>query len=184
MIEVEIRAHIDNLPKLKKNLREINARLISKKQQTDRIFGRDDFLDANKMVIEGGFIARIRTNDNKSILEFKEIRRNGIALELSSALHDIDAGCKFLQKLGFREAFTVSKKRTSYRYKDVIICLDAVDQLGDFIEIEKTVSKSALTKQARQECIQLLNEIMPNAKLETRKYGDLIQEMMNKKIQK
>jgi len=35
-------------------------------------------------------------------------------------------------------------------------------------------------KQARKDCVDLLEEISPGSEIEDRKYGDLMQELINK----
>ncbi len=39
--------------------------------------------------------------------------------------------------LGYHKAISVYKNRTKAKYKDMEICLDEVDHLGSFIEVEK-----------------------------------------------
>lgn len=180
MIEVEIRARIDNIEEIKNKLTEIDAEFIKTEKQIDRVFGHSQFLDSNNFVIEGGLSARIRQVDNKVSLDFKEILRKSGGIEISSGLASVDAGLRFLKKLKFEEAFTVSKSRENYSYKNLIICLDDVEFLGKFIEIEKTVELSEDKGKAREECLALLNKIGPNLKIENRKYGDLMQEIINK----
>jgi len=174
MIEVEIRARIKNGEEIKNELEKIGAKFIKIEKQTDRIFGHPMFLDSEKMIIEGGFSARIRKVGDKKLLEFKEISRKSGGIEIKSELSDINIGLKFLDKLGFEEAFTVSKLRELYSYNDFTICLDNVDQLGDFIEIEKLINFSGDKEKARKECENLLGVLSPDSKIEDKKYGDLM----------
>jgi adenylate cyclase, class 2 len=185
MIEVEIRARVENFDQIKNKLKEIKAKHKKTVRLVDRIFGHPMFLDSKKMIIEGGIVPRIRSVDNKNTLEFKEIRRKGAGIELESELGDVNLGIEFLEKLGFNEAFTIDKERESYKYKDFIIDLDSVDQLGSFIEIEKIVKTTVEKELAREECVNLLGKLSPESKIENRKYGDLMQELINKeKIKK
>jgi len=180
MTEVEIRAKIDNVEEIKKKLEELGAKFFKFEKQVDRVFGHSMFMDDDNMLIEGGLSARIREVDNKKALEFKEIVRQGAGIEISSELDDVETGLKFFEKLKFKEAFTVSKSRESYSYKDFTICLDKVDQLGNFIEVEKMITFSNDKESARKECLDLLNILSPNSEVEHRKYGDLMQEIINK----
>lgn len=133
MKEVEIRARVNSFEKIKTKLKEVGAKLIETKNQVDRVFGHEMFLDDKRLVIEGGLSARIRQTDNSMSLEFKEIVRMGGGLEIESKLNEVEDGLKFLKKLNFKEAFTVTKFREIYKYKDFEICLDKVEKLGDFI---------------------------------------------------
>lgn len=179
MIEVEIRARVKDFNYIKEKLKNENARFLKDEIQEDIIFGHDSFLDENKMVVEGGFIARIRTIDENISLEFKEIRRNSGGIEISSKLSNKEQGIILLNKLNFKEAFTVLKTRETYSYDDFIVCLDGVKDLGNFIEIEKNIQEKTEKEKVRKECIALLNKIDKNLIIENKKYGDLIQEKKN-----
>jgi predicted adenylyl cyclase CyaB len=45
-----------------------------------------------------------------------------------------------LNKLDFEEAFVITKNRTEFKYKNFEICLDEVESLGNFVEIEYVMS--------------------------------------------
>ncbi len=180
MIEVEIRAKINNLNEIKENLENLGAKFLKKEKQVDKIFGHPMFLDSENMIIEKGIVPRIRQKAEKIILEFKEICRDGAGFEIKSSLTDIPLGVKFLEKLGFKEAFTVSKEREEYSFGDLNICLDFVEGLGNFIEIEKMISSPDKKEEAKKECLDLSFKIAPDLELEPKKYGDLIQEKINK----
>lgn len=180
MIEVEIRARIEDVEKIKNELKNIGAKFIKVEKQIDRIFGHPMFLDEDKMITEGGLSVRIREVGDKKTLEFKEILRTGGGIEIKSELSSVDVGLKFLNKLEFKEAFTISKSREIYSYKNFTVCLDKVDRIGEFIEIEKMVEIFENVNKAREECVKLLKILFPNFQIENRKYGDLMQEILNK----
>jgi adenylate cyclase, class 2 len=172
MIEIEIKAKVDNFESIKKQLKKLKAKFVKTEKMADHIFGRDKDLDKEHKMLEGTFIARIREKNNKKFLEFKEVNRRGPCMEFNSDLANLESGLNFLNKLDFKKAFTVSKIREIYKYLDFEICLDDVDQLGLFIEIEHS--------QSMQDCQNLLKIIAPDAVIENKKYGDLMQELINK----
>ncbi len=181
MIEVEIRARIKDINLLKKNLQEIGAKFEKTKKLVDKIYGRPQDLDGENKLIEGALCPRIREKDGKSNVEFKEISRQGGGIEISAPLINMDFGIKFLENLGFNEAFTIAKIRDCYDYQDFEIDIDQVEQLGDFVEIEKNVANEDQIKQARQDCVELLEKLAPGAEIVDQKYGDLMQDIINKK---
>ncbi len=63
------------------------------------------------------------------------------------------------------------------------ICLDKVKELRKFIEIEKMISidNEKEKQKAKQECLDLLNYLSPNSMITNKKYGNLIQEIMNER---
>ena len=180
MIEVEIRAKVQDFEPVKRQLKSLKAEFLKIEKQVDHIFGRDKDLDGEHKIIEGRFVARIRERNDEISVEFKEIRRTGAGLEFSSPLSSLEAGLNFLGKLDFKKAFTVSKLREIYRYQDFEICLDNVDRLGLFLEIEHSDREDNDKTGALKECQSLLNSIAPEAIFEPKKYGDLMQEVINK----
>jgi adenylate cyclase class 2 len=181
MIEVEVKARPKDFNSIKQRLNRIGAKFVRNEKQTDRIFGNDMFLDDEHKVIEGGILARIRSINNNKTLEFKEVVRRGGGIEIKSNLADINMGLNLLRKLKFDEAFSVSKLREKYSHKDLTICLDSVTGLGRFIEIEKMIENDGDKDRARRECLDLLKLLAPDSEIEERKYGDLIQEQINKR---
>jgi adenylate cyclase, class 2 len=180
MIEVEIRARVPNLELIKGTLNKLKAEYIRTEKQADYIFGRVKDLDEEHKIIEGCFSARIREKGDKRSVEFKEIKRTGAGMEFSSSLASLESGLNFLEKLNFKEAFTISKIREIYKYQDFEICLDNVEKLGFFIEIEHPCKDDGDKTEALAECQNLLKMIAPEAVIEPKKYGDLMQEVINK----
>jgi len=181
VIEVEIRSRIKNIDFLRESLKKTGASFIENKKQIDKVFGSPIFLDENTKVIEGGLSARIRQVDDKIQLEFKEIVREGGGLEVEAGLDRMEDGISFLNKLNFTEAFTISKTREIYSYKDFLISVDRVDGLGDFIEVEKMVQNQGEISKARGECLGLLKQLAPDFEIVNEKYGDLMQNIINNK---
>jgi len=180
MIEVEIRAKVQDVAIIKKRLEEIGGRFLKKEKTADYIFGRAKDLDQEHKIIDGRFSARIRQKNDKISIEFKEIKRAGAGMEFSSPVSSAEAGLNFLEKLDFEKAFTVSKIRETYEYQGFEICLDEVEVLGCFIEIEHPCKEDNDKTEALKECKNLLSSIAPGAILEPKKYGDLMQEIINK----
>jgi len=180
MIEVEVRARVDSLDDVRKILDNMGATLVKSSTQVDKVFGLDKFLDSECKVFEGGISARIREDDGRIKVQFKEISRTkGAGLELSSEVGDMSLAVEFLEKLDFKECFTVRKKREKYSYDGFVICLDDVELLGTFIEVEKMVDSSDLKEKTKEDCIRLFEKIAPSSVIEERKYGDLMQDIIN-----
>ena len=179
MIEVEIRAKIEDISIIRDKILSLGAKHIKTEKQTDKIFGRPEDLNENHKIIEGHFSARVRQKADRILVEFKEIRRTGAGLEFSSSVPKIEDGTYLLEKLGYEEAFTVSKIRELYKLREFEICLDQVDKLGNYIEIEHPTKDGDQKEKEIKECEGLLFEIDPGAIIEPQKYGDLIQELID-----
>lgn len=181
MIEVEIRAKIKNIDPVRKKILNLGAKHVKTEKQIDKIFGRPEDLDKEHKIIEGHFSARVRQKSNKIFIQLKEIRRAGAGLEFSSSVNKMEDGVYFLQKLNYEEAFTVSKTRELYELDDFEICLDQVNGLGVFIEIEHKVKDNNEKEKLIQKCKDLLFRIDSGAIVEPKKYGDLMQDIINKR---
>jgi len=176
MIEVEIKAKVDDFNDIKQRLKEKGATFIKTSNQTDRLFFISKFLDSENKIVEGGIVARIREDDRK-VLELKEISRAKGGVEIKFDISNVDTIKGFLNKLGFQEGFTMKKNREYFEYKNFEICLDLVEQLGNFIEVERLVTSKSEKDKAKEECLNLLKQLAPDSKIENRKYGDIIQDM-------
>lgn len=157
----------------------MGGQFLKKEKMVDYIFGRAKDLDQERKIIDGHFSARLRQKNDKISVEFKEIRRAGAGMEFSSPVASLEAGLNFLEKLDFAKAFIVAKTRETYEYQEFEICLDEVEQLGLFIEIEHHCKEDNDKSEALKECKDFLNLIAPGAVLEPKKYGDLMQEIIN-----
>lgn len=181
MIEVEIRAKVIDFVPIKESLKSLGFGLVKEVKQIDRIFGHPKFLDKENKIIEGGLVVRIRQVDDKTRLDFKEIARQGGGIEVEANLDNAEEGIKLLKKLDFNEAFVIDKQREAYKYNEFEVALDKVEKLGYFIEIEKMVNSQEEIAKARQDCLDLLAKISPKAQITNEKYGDMMQNIINKK---
>ncbi|MFH1505969.1 MAG: class IV adenylate cyclase, partial [archaeon] len=183
MIEVEVKARVKGFDEIKQALKKKEAKFLGKKRQSDRIFAIPEQLDEQNMMIKGGILGRIREEDGKKELEFKETdRKTGSAAELKFKIDDLAPVERILKKLGFVESrLGAMKTREEYSYKGFNICLDEVERLGTFVEVEKIVEKEADKEKDYQECIDFLKELTPDFEIEERKYGDMLQELVNER---
>jgi len=181
MFEIEIRAKISDLKGIRERIISLGAEAVKTEKQVDSVFGRKVDLDKEHKIIDGHFSARIRQKDNNTALEFKEIKRDGAGIELSCPLSRYEDGINFLDQMGFQEAFTITKNREIFELDNFELSLDQVDKLGDYLEIEHKFYDRAEKEQALAECQELLGKIDPKASIEPRKYGDLMQELINSK---
>ena len=131
------------------------------------------------MIIEGRFSARIRKVNKLIRIDFKEIIRGVGGMEISANISSVKQGQEFLEKIDYEEAFTIVKSRLEYEIDDCTVCLDNIEKLGRFIEIERKIESSHNKELAYKECLRLLRELAPNAVQEKRKYGDLMQDSIN-----
>jgi len=179
MIEVEVKARVNNFDEIKSNLEKQGAKFLKKEFQRDIIFGNPKFADSENKIIEGGVLARIRQKDKYIKIELKEILRGKGGVELKFEIKDIEAAKKFLAKMDFTPAFEIAKNRESYDLNGFRICLDKVEKLGTFVEVEKVIGKEKDKKIVMKECKETLKKITNHFEILLVKYGDLMQDLIN-----
>lgn len=175
MIEVEIRARVNELDEIRAKLEELGAKQVNKVHQLDRTFSHPMFLDENHSIFDGGFSARVRQVDEKVKIDFKEICRDKKhGMQVSAPVSSAEMGVEFLKRMGWEESFTIDKIRETFSLDGFKICLDNIQRIGIFIEIEKEVALRAGADQAREDCKELMKKLSPKSDVMTDYYGDLM----------
>lgn len=134
MIEIEVKASVDDPKHLERSLIEFGATPIGIETQADTYYNAPyrDFGKTDEAL-------RIRVEGCRSVLTYKGPKMDKISKtrkEVQTEIKDIDSMGNILSSLGYVPVATVSKKRKSFRVGDFIISLDEVRDLGHFIEIE------------------------------------------------
>jgi adenylate cyclase class 2 len=137
-IEIEIQVNIEKPEALMDFLRK-NAEFKSERRQVDRYFtpAHRDFT-AVRPVNEW---LRLREADGLFSLNYKNWHRdeNGMSHycdEYEIKIENLETAGKIFNALDFRPVVTVDKIRKAWIYKKYKITLDAVRDVGDFVEIE------------------------------------------------
>lgn len=138
--EIEAKAKISDLEKIKTQLSDLGCVFSIPVEQKDHIYLHHsiEYPDIKKETV----VLRIREMGGTSIMTLK--KRAGTELdniEKEIIIDDPEEGREILEHMGFHEVVKVSKNRIEARYKDMTICLDDVDKLGSFIEVEKMTSE-------------------------------------------
>ncbi len=132
MLEVEVKAKIKNPGNFEKMLKKINAKFLKKEIQEDVYFNHPcrDFAKTDEAL-------RIRKIGNETFLTYKGKRldaetktREEIEIKCGKEISEI------LARLGFKAVANVKKVRKEYLFENLHICVDDVEQLGNFVEIE------------------------------------------------
>ena len=168
MFEVEIKVPAD-VDAVRERLREVGAERVGARRQ------RDDYYDApHRDFAETDEALRVRREtplpdgtDSPPAPETTKITYKGPLLDEGSktrAEHetevaDAEAAGGILSGLGFEPAATVEKRREFWAYDGFTVTLDAVDGLGEFVEIERAVDDEAAIESVRNEALDALDRI-------------------------
>lgn len=64
------------------------------------------------------------------------MQENKACLELESLIEDYESVSRMLEEMGYKQVAIIKKKRMRYALDKMSICIDSVEDLGDFIEVE------------------------------------------------
>ncbi len=136
VIEREVKLKLKNasVDKLKENLLQDGIKFEGEERQVDVYFNSSyrDFRRTDEAL-------RIRETNGNVELTYKGPKistRSKSREEITVKVSDRDSMTKILERLGFRPVATLSKVRYSFSVGKYTICLDKVEGLGDFVEIE------------------------------------------------
>lgn len=161
MIEVEIKILIQNKENIIAKLEELGFVMSSSVEELDRYF------DNEVHQIRGADQAlRVRTVRNllsekeASCITFKGKKLDAISVtreELETTVEDPQTAVKILEALGFSVMPPVVRKyRREYTWNHITACIDVVDGLGDFLELETMVPED----QDRDTALEVLQTLM------------------------
>lgn len=95
--------------------------------------------------------------------------------EYETAVGSLPAMRSLLEALGYRAMFTVDKTRREFALENVTLCLDTVEGLGDYLELEQMVEHEDGREPAVQKLLGLLDTLgVPREQLTRRSYLELL----------
>ena len=160
MYEVELKLRADH-ESLRERLDDAGADQIEHRRQIDTYYDAPhrSFADTDEAL-------RIRREEPADGDAVTKLTYKGPLVEAASktreehetVVDDDEALQGVLAGLGFEPAAVVEKDRTYFSFDGYTVVLDAVDGLGEFIEIEREVPESEV-EAAREEAIALLERL-------------------------
>jgi len=140
MREIEVKARLQNEATFLASAKEHGIAFGKAVSQVDTIFlSKTAYGDPNWNVF------RIRIESGKAILTMKynASTRTRDNIENETVIADTATVTKMLLRLGYKPAVMVNKTRRIGHYQNLEVCLDKVEDLGTFVEIEELVDKTA-----------------------------------------
>lgn len=141
MKEIEVKAKINNINIIKAKLIKMGCSFSEPLIQRDVIFLHNSmkFKDFGK----GKVILRIRNSNGIFMLTLKKQLENELDnIEKEIIVNDPIQTQDILEYMGYHEVVRVNKNRLQCRLDGVTICLDEVEKLGSFIEVEKITDEN------------------------------------------
>lgn len=160
MREIEIKLKVKNFNDLENRLKERECTLSEPIDQHDFIYSKGGNKQEWKSSKEGDFIIRIRHLKNKSELNLKQQRSGEMDnLEYETVIENPEAMHQILLTIGYTPEVEVKKIRRKGKLNGYEICLDQVERLGTFVELEKLTDDNVDPKYAREELLKELESL-------------------------
>jgi len=173
--EIEVKAKINNVAEIEEKISALGVQFSAPLRQEDEIFINFDIKTFGDFQ-SGINLLRIRKTNDESIFTIKQPQSNEFdSIEHETKISNPDEMKEALKLMGYKSAVQVKKTRKTAKYKDFEICLDFVEDLGDFIEVEKIAGENADSGQIQNELFEfLLNLGIRNENRVTQGYDTLI----------
>lgn len=182
MREIEVKLKTNGLESLEKKLIEKGCVLSSPTSQHDIVYSRGGTSEWEQSK-EGDIILRIRKQDNKAEFNLKQQKTSELDnLEYETKVDDPEALHQILLTLGWKPEVEVKKIRQKGKLGEYEVCLDNVEQLGTYVELEKLTSDDADPNKTQEELLQVLESFgVSRSNLEVRGYDTMIFQLRSKK---
>jgi adenylate cyclase, class 2 len=133
--EIEVKAKVENFDVLLSKLKELGCVLSEPLTQNDNILLSKELEFPD--IILGTPVLRIReSKDTKFTLKIAS-GNELVCEEHEVIVSNAENTKQLLEALGYHTVVKVNKTRRKCKYNDYEICLDEVEELGSFVEVEK-----------------------------------------------
>ncbi len=135
MLEIELKARVNSLDPVRRELIKRNAASRGRQHEHDIYYNAPhrDFGKTDEAL-------RVRYTNNHAVVTYKGAKLNIYGLkareELNIAVESGEIFEQMLDRLGFCKTAEVNKWRENFQFDNAAISLDLVDELGTFVEIE------------------------------------------------
>lgn len=171
MVEVEIKLKIDSVELIEKKLVGIGFKKVQKLQETDYYFnGVDrDFRKSGEALrlrvtksLDGSAILADRPGEPLVQMTYKGPKLDSVSMsriEHQVNIDDFETMRAILISLGYKQVFPVQKIRSMLFSETMAACVDTVDGLGDFLELEIIVDNENQREDALNKISDVLKQL-------------------------
>ncbi len=137
--EIEVKAKIQDKENLIKTFEKEGIPFGIEVIQNDSVF--INYSEKYADYPDGAVFARIRVTKDKVLFTVKKpqgsMKNNLSKLEKEVVVSDAKITSEMIELMGYKKAMELNKKRRKANFNNYEICIDEVEGLGDFIEVEK-----------------------------------------------
>ncbi|MCX6757852.1 MAG: class IV adenylate cyclase [Candidatus Nomurabacteria bacterium] len=157
MREIEIKLKVKNMGLLEDKLQEKGCVLSESIYQHDVVYSFKNANEEFESSKEGDLIFRIRYLKDKAELNLKKQKSNEMDnLEYETVVENPEMMHQILSTLGYKPIIEVKKMRRKGKLGEYEICLDEVEKLGTFVELEKLTNDDDSPEKVREELFGIL----------------------------
>ncbi len=157
MREIELKFKLENVDSFINKLESLGCKVSEYSMQNDTIYVEN--LDKTES-IEGSVWLRVRKQNDKIELNYKKQKaKKSESQEIEFGVDDYDKANSFLKSLGYNEWVIVNKRRRHTRYMNANICIDEVERLGSFVEIEYLIDEKEAETNYEDKILEIAKEL-------------------------
>ncbi len=182
MREIEIKLKANNLDIIEKRLKDLGCNLSDWFEQKDAVYTSVNNPRDIDAFIEGDIAIRIRKEKDKIKLTLKQQKTPGLdKIEHETEIKDLGEVHSILTILGWKPIIEIIKKRKKGILGKYEVCLDMVEGLGSYVEIEKMTTADANPEEVRKELFNEAKKIGLSQVDEEKRGYDIIAYLLNNK---
>lgn len=154
--EIEVKVKVDNLEKIAEELKARGCVLSDPIEQRDIIFVDSDYGEFEKFHPKKNLL-RIRSTKGKFIFTIKQPQSNELdSIERETEIINPEEMEQALLLMGYHERVRVNKIRRTAKYENWEICLDEVEGIGSFVEVEELTDDTANPDEIQGKILEFL----------------------------
>jgi len=182
MREIEIKIRVDDMDLFEKNLVAQGCVLSKPIHQHDTVYLRIGETSIWEGVKSGSIVLRIRRDDDGALFTLKQQQTHELDnAEFETRIADPDALHESLLIMGFRPGIEVKKVRRTGTLDGDEICLDTVEELGTFVELERLAIEDVDPRCVTKELYKKLESLGLSRRNEERRGYDTQLYQLHKK---
>ena len=183
MREIEIKLKVNNLDEIEEKLKQQGCIFSEPIFQHDVVYSSIQNTEPYDKIGGVGYVAiRIRHQNNAVTLTLKKQQSHEMDnLEYESEIENPKDIHEMLLILGWKPEVEVKKTRKKGTLGEYEVCLDRVEKLGDYLELEKLTDDNIDAEEVRKEFLEILKPLGLSEKDEEKTGYDTLMWIFNKK---
>ena len=163
MIEVEIKVLVLDVFELVQQMKKIGFTESKSVKESDFYFDNESSqIKTCDAALRIRSCENLKDNTSEFFMTYKGPKMDRISMtrnELEMKIEDMDTAKDILMSLGYIRIYPVIKERKYFYMDQVTACLDQVENLGDFLELEIVVVNECEKEQALTKLLDLIKKL-------------------------